>query len=259
MTQIQPATNIISFPRQQKAIAFWIEEFENDYFIRRARTPKAETTWEIDYLRVFRKLPQDQPLTPNVLIALATSTPPDTRARRRYCLALGALAKFANITVDLKRYRGTYTHKKAEQRHLPNDALIVSWFDRIDSPAWRWAYGMLAAYGLRNHEVFQLDYQRLRTGDVALRVLGGKTGPRLVFPFYPEWFDRFELRTVVLPEVSGKANADLGHRVSQAFRRLNLPFRAYDLRHAWAVRTMEFGMESSLAAQQMGHSLGRAD
>jgi len=29
----------------------------------------------------------------------------------------------------------------------------------------------------------------------------------------------------------------------------------YDLRHAWAVRTLEMGLDISLAAAQMGHSL----
>ncbi len=255
MSQIQPVANVISFPHSQKAIAVWVKEFEEDYFIRRAQNPKSETTWEIDYQRVFRKLPGNQPLTPDVLIALATSTPADSRTRRRYCLALAALARFAGLTCDLKRYRGSYTHKKATQRHLPSDAVIASWFEQIDSPAWRWAYGMLATYGLRNHELFQLDYQRLRQGDIALKVLDGKTGPRLVFPFYPEWVERFNLTTVMVPEISGKANKDLGHRVSQAFRRFRVPFRPYDLRHCWAVRTLEFSLETSLAAQQMGHSL----
>ncbi|MEM9120340.1 MAG: hypothetical protein AAGD09_21010 [Cyanobacteria bacterium P01_F01_bin.56] len=34
-----------------------------------------------------------------------------------------------------------------------------------------------------------------------------------------------------------------------------LPFAPYDLRHAWAVRTLLFGWPVELSARQMGHSV----
>ena len=249
---------LIQFPtrQEQKAIATWIEEFEADYFTRRARTPKSETTWLIDYLRIFNKLPQHQPLTPDTLVNLATTTNPDTRSRKRYCIALGALARFAGLTVvELKSYAGKYSPKTVTPRELPDDSTIVCWYNRISADDWRWAYGMLATYGLRPHELFHLDLQRLKTGDVALQVTGGKTGSRLVFPLYPEWFDQFGLADVALPRCTGSTNSDLGNRVTRAFNRLEIPFAAYNLRHAWAVRSLEFGLDLSLAAQQMGHSI----
>ncbi len=38
-------------------------------------------------------------------------------------------------------------------------------------------------------------------------------------------------------------------------RRQEIPFCPYDLRRAWAVRSMAYGLEVSLAAKQMGHSV----
>lgn len=248
---------VIRFPQrqQQKAIANWIQEFEQNYFTRRARTPKSETTWRTDYRDVFDRLPANSPLTPDILLTLATSTVPETRTRKRYCIALNALARFAEMAVDLKPYSGGYSAKKVKPRELPDDSTIVRVYDQIPAPDWRWAYGMLATYGLRPHELFHLDYQRLKDGDVGLQVTGGKTNSRLVFPLYPEWFERFNLPEIDLPKCTGAANKDLGNRVTRAFNRHNLPFPAYALRHCWAVRSLEFGLDLSLAAQQMGHSV----
>ncbi len=239
---------------QQKAIALWVKEFEQHYFSRRSRTPKSESTWKGDYLKIFRRLPQNEPLTPEILMAMVLATSPDTKTRKRCCMVLGALARFAGLAVDLNSMSGTYSPTKVQSRVLPSDELIVASIEAMPSTEWRWAYGMLATYGLRPHELFHLDCQRLKSGDPILRVCEGKTGDRVVFPLYPEWAKRFDLNACRVPNVSGHTNSDLGHRVTQVFRRAGLSFRPYDLRHSWAVRTLEFGLDVSLAAQQMGHS-----
>jgi integrase len=248
---------LIQFPsrQEQKAIATWVSEFERDYFTRRARTSKSETTWEIDYRNVFNKLPIQSALTADILLKTVTATQPETRTRKRYCIALNALAKFAGLPLDLKPYSGSYSPKKATPRDLPDDSTIVLWHDQITAEDWRWAYGMLATYGLRPHELFHLDYQSLTNGSSMLRVVDGKTGARTVFPLYPEWVTRFNLLDIRLPKCTGRANKDLGNRVTHAFNRLQVPFPAYALRHCWAIRSLEFGWEVATAAQQMGHSV----
>ena len=40
-----------------------------------------------------------------------------------------------------------------------------------------------------------------------------------------------------------------------SFARSPANFCAYGLRHAWAIRAIRLGLEPSLAAKQMGHSL----
>lgn len=248
---------LIQFPtrQEQKAIATWVSEFEAHYFTRRARSPKSETTWKTDYRDVFRKLPLDSSLTVDILLKIVTSTQPETRTRKRYCIALNALAKFAGLPLDLKPYSGNYSPKKVTPRDLPDDTTIVRWYEQIPADDWRWAYGMLATYGLRPHELFHLDYQSLKSGNSMLKVLDGKTGARTIFPLYPEWVEQFNLLKVTLSKCTGRTNKELGNRVTQAFRRLQIPFPAYALRHCWAVRSLEFGWEVAMAAQQMGHSV----
>lgn len=142
-------------------IANLIKDFENFYFETRQRNDKSETTWCVEYLRVFKRLPQNELLNKEAILQVVRNTQPDTRARKRVCMSLQALAQFAGIKIDLKAYKGTYSPKKATPRDLPTDAIIAKTYYEIKDDAWRWVYGMLAAYGLRNHEVFRLDLEAL--------------------------------------------------------------------------------------------------
>ncbi|NET31045.1 MAG: site-specific integrase [Cyanothece sp. SIO1E1] len=233
-----------------ESVGDWISRFEEAYFTRRAKTPQSETTWRYDYLKVFSKLPADQPLTIKMLRDAIIATEPDTRTRKRFVDVSSRLAKFAGLDADFKELKGNYSPQKVNPRNLPSDRLIAEWREKIPNPEWQYAYGLIATYGLRPHEVFYSDLARFPIIEV-----DGKTGKRLVYPFYPEWCDIWNLAQGTLPVVSGKTNSDLGSRVTHAFSRYEVTFNPYDLRHAWAVRSLEFGLDISLAAQQMGHSV----
>jgi integrase len=238
-----------------QTISDWVSRLELHYFERRARNSKTETTWNKDYRQVLKRLPADQPLTQQLLTAAILETPPDTKARKRCCMVLRALAKFAGLDLDTKPLAGQYSPKQVSPRDLPEDSTIASWFLAIKNDAWRWAYGVIATFGLRPHEIFHLDTADLENGGYILSVLDGKTGARRVWACYPEWVDQFSLRSPQIPAVTGRNNSELGERAAQYFRRAELPFPLYNLRHCWAVRTLEFGLDISLAAQQMGHSV----
>jgi integrase len=234
----------------------WVARLENFYFQKRKRTPKSEYTWKCDYYNIFKRLDLTKPLTPQVILQCCTNAEPETKNRKRACMALNAIAKFADIEVNLKPYAGSYTAKSHTPRDLPDDSTIARTYYEIKNPAWQWVYGMIAAYGLRNHEVFRLDLRALKAGESIITVLANsKTGTRRVWAFFPEWFEEWELYNPKLPNVNvDSSNPVVGRAVTQYFRRY-LPFRPYDLRHCWAIRTLEFGLDLTLAAQQMGHSV----
>ncbi|MEO1508046.1 MAG: site-specific integrase, partial [Cyanobacteria bacterium J06633_23] len=77
--------------------------------------------------------------------------------------------------------------------------------------------------------------------------------------FYPEWVERFELVNGELPKVNTDLSTTtlqrVGQQVTTQFRRYNVPFSPYDLRHAWAVRTILMGLPDAVAARMMGHSV----
>ena len=229
----------------------WIVKYEQDYFSRHRRSPATETTWQTDYQRVFDALPQSHPLTLAVCEQLIRTKAPDSRTRRRYVDALSRLCRFAGLEPDFQSLRGNYSALRVVPRELPLDADIDRVRLTIPNPEWRRLYGLLAVYGLRPHEAFSLDLSQFplaRVGEAT------KTGSRIVYPFYPEWAETWDL-VGSLPSVTGKNNTALGHRVNHAFQRYQIPFPPYHLRHCWAVRSLEFGLDLSLAAAQMGHSV----
>lgn len=234
-----------------------IEEFRQDYFLRRKQNYKSRTTWDKDYYIVYRHLKKDNRPNLDDLKKLISTTEPDTRTRKRFCFALSALAKFVGIDFDFSRYAGSYSPSSREPRNLPSDDLIVKIGSGINDPKWKWVYFMLATYGLRNHEIFHLDLDRLRQGDRILNLRDGKTGSRKVWPLHPEWFEQFGLDRVKMPQLNlDRSNSELGHAVTQRLRKTEkIPFPPYDLRHCWAIRSLAYGIDISLASQQMGHSL----
>lgn len=237
-------------------VKHWITSFEKDYFTRRDRNPKSETTWSKDYCTPFKKLPQDEPLTAEVLITATKAYLPDTRSRKRACSAYSALAKFAGLAIDLSSLRGNYRPTAIRREDVPNDDLILEWGDRIPHPEWLNFYRLVATYGLRNHEAFYVDLKQLKIDPIAV-VRGGKTGYRAVSLPCPKawWQEWFAERDVSMPKVTAKSNSHYGNVSSQYFKRLGLPFHIYDLRHAHAGRMALKGIDPSIAARSQGHSL----
>jgi integrase len=229
----------------------------------------AQATWETAYAPYLRKLEAIAQQSPTLNLSEAIyktieSTPINSRSRQICCTALGVLAEFLNVTLtrDLKDYWGHYSPSQTRMRHLPTDERIVEVYHKIPNSAWRFVYGVMATYGLRNHEVFFCDYSRLsrKQGDRSIEVLDTtKTGGREVWPFYPEWVDEFGLSDGELPPINTDLTTTtlqrIGQKVSAQLRRYDLPFNPYDLRHAWAVRTIHFGLPDTVAAQMMGHSV----
>jgi integrase len=237
----------------------WIEAFHLDWLDRGAGN---SDTWKREYAAMFKRLPQDQELNAQTLHAVVIGTTPNSRQRVRACVVITALARFAKIDYSASRYRGKYSFDNPDKpRELPTDDAIVAFYSRMENPKWRWVFAMMATYGLRNHEVFFVDLERLRRGDPVIKVLEGKTGPREVWLFYPEWFYDLDCYRPLLPNVGeNRSHIQLGGTVSKYFReprkgRELLPFNPYDLRHRFAVRTLECGLKTTFAARQMGHRL----
>jgi integrase len=241
---------------------------------RRRRPAGSRSTWAAAYRPYLRRLAAhaaDQrpgPLDADLLVEVLESYELSSRSRQQCGVALAALARHLQLELpeDWRDRAAGYGLHLTRFRPLPTDSQILELVGQIPNPRWRLAYGLMATYGLRNHEVFFCDGSALAPGaDRVLRVLPTtKTGEHQVWPFQPEWIDHFELEQLgrdrnALPSV----NLDLrrttlqqvGRRVAEQFRRYNLPITPYDLRHAWAVRTIHSGLPDTVAARMMGHSV----
>ncbi len=265
-------------PQQTQPSGDWLDldGFEAAFFgdPRRRRNPAGcRTTWNSAYRPYLRRLlaiaaehglPLESPLLERVLESYA----PTSRSRQQCGTALAALARHHNLALpdDWSIRAAGYGLHAAQFRRLPGDQQILALVDQIPNFRWRLAYGLMATYGLRNHEIFFCDLSALAPGgDRVIRVLPtSKTGEHQVWPFQPEWVDHFGLEQLgalqpPLPPVSTDLRhttlQQVGRRVAEQFRRYALPITPYDLRHAWAVRTIHIGLPDTVAARMMGHSV----
>ena len=116
--------------------------------------------------------------------------------------------------------------------------------------------------GYATMKCFFCDYSALPAGDAeaAIEVLDTtKTGAHDVWPFPPAWVEEFGLRDGCLPNLETNLQQTtlqrIGQQVTLQFQRYSIPFAPYDLRHAWAVRTILLGVPDTVAARMMGHSV----
>ena len=253
-----------------------LQQFQARFFSdpRRRRNPAgSRSTWLAAYLPYLRRLlttgaDRPQGLDAELFLEVLDSYPAGSRSRQQGGTALAALAGELGIALpaDWAERAGGYGLHQAQFRHLPSDREVAELVERIPNPAWRLVYGLMATYGLRNHEVFFTDLSALASGgDRVLRVLPtSKTGEHQVWPFQPEWVEHFELPKLAesisaLPAVRTDLRhttlQQVGRRVAEQFRRYGLPITPYDLRHAWAVRTIHIGLPDTVAARMMGHSV----
>ena len=251
-----------------------IERFQHSFFAdpRRRRSPAgSKTTWTgayQPYLRRLQALAEHRTIDANLLLETLQSYDEGSRSRQQCATALAALARHLDMALPegWRQEAGGYGLHRAQFRQLPTDRQILEAALLIPNPRWRLAYGLMATYGLRNHEVFFCDGHSLTDGsDQVLRILPTtKTGEHQSWPFHPEWVERFGLLELAQnPKALPMVTTDLKHttlqqvgrRVSEQFRRYELPITPYDLRHAWAIRTIHIGLPDTVAARMMGHSV----
>lgn len=225
-------------------------------------TPEvAELLWRRRFYNLgLSKLDPEAELTPDVVVAAAQKSKMNSRSRQLNCQNLERLAAFANIQVDLSPYTGDYSPKKAVPREIPDDAAIETNIAKLKSPAWKWLYAMMATYGLRDHEAFfcDLEWREQKRGKppvLVAKVREGKTGPREVLPLHPRWVDRWHLWDKKVPRITARIHEEYGERVSRQFKRVEIDFGPYDLRHAYAIRaSVEYRLPVPVAAALCGHS-----
>jgi len=237
-----------------KTAGDWMEELKRNYFNSRGDGARSLNTWRTNYQSPLATLPKDQPLTAQLIYDwVLANTQPGTSNRRNHCVAAKALAETAGIEISLKEI-GRMTVKPLNPRSLPSDGELLEIRESISNPGWKYIFSLQLVYGLRSHEVWLTDLKQFPR----LKVTNGKTGPRTVIPLLPEWAEEWNLQDRVLP-VRIKLNENdpfpvLGKKTTKGYKTLGLP-TPYTLRHAYARRALELGIEPSLGAKLMGHSL----
>ncbi|MGA7936410.1 MAG: hypothetical protein WCA35_22840 [Kovacikia sp.] len=240
----------------QKTIDAWVKEYEQQWWRSKDRSdPSKQSTWLV-YEGILKKLPREGALTLEGLVDWVIDySEPNTVMRRHYCTVSKGLASLARFpTESIKTLVGEQPSAPVNPRSLPTDSEIVETRNSITDPGWQYIFGLICTYGLRNHEVWWLDYSEFPI--VRVRE-GTKTGSRPCYPYYPEWAELWELDKAVYPTqielAKGQSNKKLGSKVTRWFLRI-LDRSPYDYRHCFARRCLEFGLTVDVAARLMGHS-----
>lgn len=255
-------------PETVKTIGELLEEFEHKYFLNRKRNRQSENTFQDHMYRLQKYLVPTKILTKDTIIETIQKTDAGSAARVNVVKALSVLCNTFKFKFDFKGYRNGY---KPQERKLPNDAEIEKKFHNFEPSKrhpeyqwqeWQWIYGMLATYGLRPHEVFAIHVEDFIIPTNVLHEIrlkeanteGIKTGERTVFPLYPHWVELFDLKNVKIPQVTTHFKAKT-NMIAKAFKRHEIGFPAYNLRHRYAIRGYELDIPLKEMADNMGHSV----
>ncbi|MEG3437667.1 hypothetical protein V0288_11105 [Pannus brasiliensis CCIBt3594] len=234
-------------------VADALEKLTKWYWETRKKTIGREKAFKENYLR-FLGLPAKAVLTTDLIRShLVDNYEADSFYRKRAHLALGLLAKSNEIPLpsDWKYLKGKY--KPKNDWYIPTEEEIERIWRSIKNPGWRWAFGVLATYGLRPHELFHLDISNFPQ----LRILEEtKTGEHIAYPILKRWFYDFNLAEYRFPNISteNKCNQDLGEKISAKFWDMKLGFTPMSLRHAYALRCARLKIDSLVVCEWMGHS-----
>ncbi|MBD2665716.1 XisA [Richelia sinica FACHB-800] len=261
-----------------------LEKFEAEYFKSHKRTTKSEHTFFYYFSRVKRYTNADDLATADNFINAIEKIDKEW-AKYNAARAISVFCQTFKIEINLTNHSKM---PESNSRNIPTDQEILTGFYRFEEylnhrgkqvnqnlkdswKLWRWAYGMLAVFGLRPRELFinpNIDWWLSNENiDLTWKVHKDcKTGEREALPLYKDWVDEFDLRNphyleMLVAAINKKDKNNhaeitaLIQRVSWWFRKIGLDFKPYDLRHAWAIRAHILGIPIKAAADNLGHSV----
>ncbi len=273
----------LAVKEQIRTIAQMLPDFENQYFKTRKRTMKSEHTFHChqDYLK--RNIGLNTFVCKDEILARLDKLEPKSSTLYNTVKTLKVFSKIFDLNIDLSAYSGKPI---VRDRNIPSDEEIIAAYSKFADYAatrkktikkaylnswklWQWCYGMLATYGLRPRELFvNPNIEHWLSADNINSTWKvdseTKTGSREVLPFYPDWVKLFDLKNAeylqMLKEIveDKKTFKDINTirvNCSSWFRRVNVGFDPYDLRHAWAIRAHINGIPIKAAADNLGHSV----
>ena len=231
----------------------WREAIARLYRARVVLGRTSETTWEINYLGRLRQIPPTALVTTDSMAAALQRYDRSSCSYKELWYLLQHISRLVAVPFPELPIP---TYGQAELVAVPTDKQIIDWVEGAPEPS-AWYWGMMAAYGLRPHEI---EGAQLIDRDYCQVADGTKTGFRTVVPVPREWVERFRLRERRLRLGGSKRPDAVSKWLSKELRRQELPWRPYALRHAYAGRLWREGgsrLDIYTASRLMGHSPGQ--
>ena len=141
-----------------------IESFKRQFFSDTSKSKSSAgmiSTWQSAYKPYLNRLigvshKSTLKLSEELLVKILLSYKENSRSRQQCGIALSALARHLKVELpkNWKQLQSGYGIHESNFRELPSDKEIINSFQLIPNPKWRFVFGLMATYGLRNHEVF---------------------------------------------------------------------------------------------------------
>lgn len=144
-----------------------------------------------------------------------------------------------------------YTISQLTERDIPSDDELLAIWSSIKDPRWKWVHGMSMAFGTRPSELLSVEFE-----DDVINLMTyktkGKPYSREAWALPEEWIEELNLREMHKPTCN---RLNVARQYSDYMERNNLKhWPLYNLRHAYAIRSLVKGIEISMAARLMGHT-----
>ena len=209
-----------------------------------------ETTWQINYLGRLRQIPSASTCTTS---SMRTALERYDRGSCSYKELYYLLKHVAKLVAVPFPEAPVPTYREAQLVAVPTDDEVLAWVEGAPEPS-AWYWGMMACYGLRPHEI---EGSTLVERDYCQVAEASKTGFRTVVPVPREWVERFRLHDRRLRPGKNQRPDTVSKWLHKELRKLDVPWRPYALRHAYAARLWATGgsrLDIYTASRLMGHS-----
>jgi len=258
---------------QRLSVEEGVAIYEKDYWSTRKRSHQTINTWR-GYLNSIKRVPQKRPLTAEFLVeAIVQNTEAGTNQRFMAGLHYANILELCELpgASKLKRLQ---KRPKPAPRTIPSDKEIIQLVDAIRGERYGWCVAAMATFGCRPGEVPSLQLHDDGTADcLSIKEKLSLPKQRTCFAYPREWIERWDLHNVDIPgdvrwfkpqdwDAQRSANWVAAWRqwrkrpaFQQAADQFTPGFDIYNLRHRWAMRSIEANINQSLCARSMGHSL----
>ena len=235
-----------------------LERLEQDFWKGKIRTSAAKRTWDRLKAEVDR-LPPAATLTMDLLVAVGEKQEPGSRTRQEFLKVAKRTAKLVGID-GTDRLDELKTPYEPAVRDVPSDAVVAALLEKVaGDPTWGWPTWALATFGCRPSETFSLQAAVDGTAQVLTVKRKGKLPiwrTALALPVSQPACDRVVPWDVASPSQYDSVTAKLyTDRWAGWLRRQHPTLQLYDLRHAWAIRSISKVPSTSIAAKCMGHDI----
>ena len=263
-------------PRGALFVRDAVEDFERVYFEERKRTPSTERSFK-RLVTELNRLPPLAELSMELLVDTAKRrTEPDSRSRLECVMVFKRLAKHCDLeqAAELDLLRGNYAAVGPRGRDIPGDEKLIEFLRLVRPSLYGWCTCAMAVFGVRPGEVPSLVLAEDGFAScLTTKLKRARPATRDVMALPNSWFEELGLQDVFIPgNYRWTRPEDYNSDTARLFvtnwnqwwnrqpthlkqARAILPkYQNYDLRHAWALRAINKGISTNIAAKAMGHS-----